>query len=411
MRAIELLKDCEDFTTSSFFIQFTTYILTLVPQLIQLLQMPALSRPKLHFIATLLAGSVVRHARPSSNLQIPGIQSQLDATARKVLYHHACAIWVTLENQLRQVRKRCLSKEKLAYYGQAVQVIRSMFVSRQQAETIEEANLSLHRESYGGYRYICKRAYVVVYKMSQEFDRRKGTYEPITKVGSITERILTPALEDCSEDWIARLESCPGGLKAPHHIFEMLVKKSAAKLFWGRVRQFVRLRNSYNKRDNNDKLTQGKSGTVVEVSRNARRGHRSKKRKRVLDLEGSTIAHVELKDRKSAKALMGRLEAAKARGQVVYYDIKWMFEQAERQGDLELVSGNRQLSFFTKHDIWRLLWLCGGTKTATEEEYKHNYRMTAAQYFEVLLKLFEIQVPVANDNVVNDNVANDGGND
>ena len=86
------------------------------------------------------------------------------------------------------------------------------------------------------------------------------------------------------------------------------------------------------------------------------------------------------------------MEAAAAEGMhgEIKEQVKWLFESVNDMGKLHLLNGQKT-SYFSKHDVWRVLVLCRGTNITTEELYKKNKKVTCVEYYEQLLAVLNIQ--------------------
>jgi len=61
------------------------------------------------------------------------------------------------------------------------------------------------------------------------------------------------------------------------------------------------------------------------------------------------------------------------------------------KGSLHMLSGNSAVSFFSKKNLWEMLVLCHATDI-TEEQYKKRTKLLTDHYFQLLLKLFDIEM-------------------
>ena len=244
--------------------------------------------------------------------------------------------------------------------------------------------------------------------MNDAFERHKGTFGEIQNVESVTEEILFPVLRNNMNEWmnivkqIAALED----VQPRPAVLRMIVHKVCATLFWGRIKQFVKLRNSQIKVENkaDDKIITVGSATQVEASRIKRKTKKCIKD----DFEvKKRLRHVKITCHKDVDTYMEDVLNAEERGDTeeVKMEMKWMYEEAIRTGQLELISGNCHKSHFQKPDIWNMLRLWNGTEDKTEEDYK-NSENKCCDYYASLLECLGL-VNCEPENAVN----NDNGND
>lgn len=162
--------------------------------------------------------------------------------------------------------------------------------------------------------------------------------------------------------------SCGVPSTAPE--LRMVVQKIAGKLFWGRMRQFVRLRNQQINQKYNDKNVTLASGTQVETSRLKRKRKKAKTKSAFKISEG--LSHNKtITDVKQAQLYMQSLEEYVQNGQKekAKEDVKWMYQMAYNSGQLSLLNGESTDSHFRKKDIWKMLLLWDATPLLDETMY------------------------------------------
>ena len=219
----------------------------------------------------------------------------------------------------------------------------------------------------------------------------------IQHVNNIIKEILKPVVRDNLGKWIERLERIAkrANLTPTKQVMHMLIEKVAGKLFWGRIRQLVKLRNSQIRRTHNDKNVTDTSGTVVETSRHRRvtKRKKSKKSKKNFEVSDGFTHSVSVQNAEDAEKFVTGFENLLQTNRKGAEDVaKWMYQVACNTGQVSKVNGGRTTSHFLKPHIWRMLKGFGydGQEMKSKSIYDHT---STEKYFSILMMLLHIELP------------------